>query len=108
MYHELTSAQKRRRRTNVVLAGVCVVLVIVLIALVFNIAQINGRTQGAHALRESILNSAMQCAAVEGAYPSTLAHLEENYGLRINHDDFIVQYEIFAENVVPSVVVTPR
>ena len=66
------------------------------------------KTQGAVALRDSILASAKQCCAIEGSYPSSLEHLEESYGLTINHDDYVITYECFADNVMPSVVVTPR
>lgn len=54
------------------------------------------------------LRAAAQCCAVEGAYPHTLRHLEEHYGLTVNHDDYAITYEAFASNVVPSVVVVPR
>lgn len=60
------------------------------------------------ALRDSILASAKQCCAIEGSYPSSLEHLEESYGLTINHDDYVITYECFADNIMPSVVVTPR
>ncbi len=64
--------------------------------------------QAALAVRESILESAKQCCAVEGSYPFDLEHLEKDYGLTINHDDYIITYQAFASNVVPSVVVVPR
>ena len=66
------------------------------------------RRAGAAALRDSILASAKQCCAIEGSYPSSLEHLEESYGLTINHDDYVITYECFADNIMPSVVVTPR
>ena len=66
------------------------------------------REQGAAALHDTILNSAKQCCAIEGSYPKSLKHLEEDYGLTINHNDYIVSYEYFAGNIMPSVVVTPR
>ena len=68
----------------------------------------SAKTQGAVALRDSILASAKQCCAIEGSYPSSLEHLEESYGLTINHDDYVITYECFANNIMPSVVVTPR
>ena len=56
----------------------------------------------------AVLDAAMQCAAVEGAYPARLSYLEEHYGLIVNHQDYAVTYEAFASNVPPSVVVVPR
>ena len=83
MFHEITYTEEKRRRIAIVAA--C-----------------------AAALRESILNAAKQCAAIEGSYPSDLQHLEDDYGLTINHDDYIITYECFADNIVPSVAVAPR
>ncbi len=50
----------------------------------------------------------MQCAAIEGSFPTSLAYLEDNYDLRVNHDDYVVIYEVLASNTAPSVVVMPR
>ena len=59
-------------------------------------------------VRNAILDSAKQCCAIEGSYPSSLEHLEQGYGLRVNRDDYVITYEVFAENIMPSVVVVPR
>ena len=74
----------------------------------YNAACANLREQGAASIRNAILDSAMQCCAIEGSYPASLQHLEDSYGLAINHDEYIVTYEAFADNVVQSVVVVPR
>ena len=66
------------------------------------------REQGALSMRAAIINAAMQCCAIEGAYPMTIGYLEEHYGLRVNRADYVVMYEAFADNVLPSVVVMPR
>ena len=66
------------------------------------------REQGAVALRESVLRSALQCCAVEGSFPTSLEHLEDHYGLVVNEDDYRVMYEWLGDNITPSVVVVPR
>lgn len=66
------------------------------------------REQGAVALQQSVISTAMQCFAIEGAYPQTLEYLEEHYGLSVNHEAYAVTYEAFASNVMPSVAVVPR
>lgn len=108
MYHPRTGqrAQREHRRTTGLLAALVVVVILAFAALPF--LHQNLKEQGAEALRQSILSTAMQCCAVEGAYPSSLRHLEEEYGLSINTEDYQVTYEVFAANVVPSVVVVPR
>ena len=108
MFHEITDAQvAKRRKVRVVIA--CVVVALVLAAwLIVGALQANAREQGALALQNSIIDAAKQCCAIEGSYPSSLEHLEQYYGLSINHDDYVVSYESFAGNVMPTVVVTPR
>lgn len=108
MFHEVTDKElKNRRRGRILLASCIAIALAVVVALTF-VMQTNAREQGATALRESIMTAAKQCCAIEGSYPSSLEHLEKNYGLSINHDDYVVSYESFAGNIMPTVVVTPR
>lgn len=64
--------------------------------------------EAAQAVRSAIWQSAIQCYVVEGVYPPTLEHLEENYGLQINREDFYVVYDVFASNLPPDVTVLPK
>lgn len=108
MYHEVTYDQARQHKIKVIALAVLAVALLVIAIYAAMIAQAHAREQAAVSVRESVLNAAKQCCAVEGSYPSSLAHLESNYGLVINHDDYVVSYEWFADNVLPSVVVTAR
>lgn len=108
MYHERSTKQRKRRRGT---RFVVFVLVLVLAVGGWFAAGAIGqslREQGAVSVRNAILDSAKQCCAIEGSYPSSLEHLENDYGLRVNRDDYVITYEVFAENIVPSVVVVPR
>lgn len=108
MFHEITDADLSRRRKRRILVA-CIVLVIAIAAcLIFGAVQASAREQGALALHDSIMDAAKQCCAIEGNYPSSLEYLEQNYGLSINHDDYLVSYEAFADNIMPTVVVTPK
>ena len=60
------------------------------------------------AIRDAVIRAAVECYAVEGAYPESLTHLEEHYGLLINHSDFIIVYDVFASNLLPQVQVLVR
>lgn len=71
-------------------------------------AQDSARDQSAETVRIAVLSAANQCAAVEGSYPSTIEYLEKHYGLAINTNDYVVNYEAFASNVPPTVTVVPR
>ena len=108
MYHEQTYAQIKRRRVKLLATAIIVVAIAALLVVASLIAQASTREQAALSVRESVLNAAKQCCAVEGSYPSSISLLEEDYGLVINRDDYVVYYEWFADNVLPSVVVTAR
>lgn len=108
MFHELTYKEEGKRKKRRWVIVTVVLIVCVAVVAVAGVARRNARVQGAAALRESILSAAKQCASIEGAYPSSVSHLEESYGLTINHNDYIITYEWFADNIVPSVVVAPR
>lgn len=108
MYREQTTSQLKRRRGRRMVA---LVLALALIAggwLTAGAVEANLREQGAVSVRNAILNSAKQCCAIEGSYPASLEHLESDHGLRVNRDDYVITYEVFAENILPSVVVVPR
>lgn len=64
--------------------------------------------QSRMAIRDAVLRSAVQCYAVEGVYPPSLDYLEQHYALVVNHDAYIVSYEIFASNQLPNVQVLVR
>ena len=60
------------------------------------------------AIKAAVMRSALQCYVVEGAYPAELDYLIENYGLTVNTEDYYVNYEAFAENLPPNVIITHR
>lgn len=61
--------------------------------------------QAAAAIKDTVISRAVQCYVVEGVYPPSLSYLEEKYGLVVNHERFIVTYDIFASNMLPDVSV---
>lgn len=83
-------------------------------ALVLGAALATGRigadldSQGAAALENAVMRSAVQCYAVEGYYPEDLDHLTDHYGLQINHNRYIVVYEAFASNLPPQITVLQK
>ncbi|MCI8360052.1 MAG: hypothetical protein HFE86_01785 [Clostridiales bacterium] len=56
-------------------------------------------------LERAIQKSLTSCYAVEGAYPASLAYLEEHYGLMIDHEKYEVDYQTIGTNIRPSVLV---
>lgn len=59
-------------------------------------------------LRKAIMRAAVQCYALEGQYPPNLAYLSEHYGLALDTENYIIDYQIFASNIMPVVLVLPR
>lgn len=96
----------RRLRGGLVALASLAALLLVVAALM--LASSATRAQGTESVRQAVLSAAMQCCAVEGSYPSTLEHLEDHYGLSVNHNDYVILYEAFASNVAPTITVVPR
>ena len=61
--------------------------------------------EGLRTLNDSILRATVKCYAVEGSYPENIAYLEKNYKIYIDKSRYIVDYEIFASNIMPSIKV---
>lgn len=108
MYHEITTRDKARKRRNRMIAVILACALVGILVVALHFVRMGAREQGAVAMRKSIMDAALRCCAIEGSYPLTLSHLEESYGLRINHNDYIITYEAYATNMAPSVVVIPR
>ena len=56
-------------------------------------------------LRETVLQDAVQCYALEGFYPEDLNYLEEHYGLSYDSKKYVVSYEVIGSNLMPDVTV---
>ena len=65
----------------------------------------SSRAEGLRILEDGIRRAVVTAYAVEGRYPDTLAHIVENYGIHIDTTRYIVDYNIFATNIMPNVAV---
>ncbi len=78
-----------------------------LLVLLFTISLLSTAQQSDE--RESaVLDSALRraivtCYAVEGKYPPSLDYIYKNYGVAVDASRFVVFYDVFAENVMPTV-----
>lgn len=99
-----------RKRHAIAIASAVVVCVLMVLAIgLFSASQQHADTANARQqIKQAVLDSASQCYAIEGSYPSDTAYLEEHYGLQINHDRFIVSYQTIGGNTVPNVEVLVR
>lgn len=51
---------------------------------------------------------AIQCYATEGAYPPNVQYLSDHYGLVLDEDKYIYEYEPVAENIKPIIQIFVR
>ena len=85
--------------------GLILVLAVIFTAVCVPVFQEDIRETGRAAVREAVLRSAVECYS---AYPESLEYLEKHYGLTVNKKEYIVTYEVFADNQLPTVQVLVR
>ena len=68
-------------------------------------AEANSTSEEKRVLEESINKAVVSCYALEGAYPDSIEHLEENYGLVYDKDKYRTMYAVFASNLMPEISV---
>ena len=69
------------------------------------------KTAGAEQLKsvqQAVTRAVVQYYALEGQYPSSLGVLEQRYGLTIDHEKYLVDYQCFAANLMPDITVLER
>lgn len=64
--------------------------------------------EGRQQLETALRRAAVACYAAEGVYPPTLDYLTEHYGVQIEDDQYIVFYDIFANNLMPDITVLEK
>ena len=67
-----------------------------------------GGSQELDMVRDAVKNAALTCYAVEGVYAPDLQYLRDNYQLSYNEEKYIVYYEAFASNLMPTINVLER
>ena len=58
-------------------------------------------------LQNAVIQSAVHCYSVEGAYPESLDYLKKHYGITWDEKKYKVSYVIVAKNIRPAVEVIP-
>jgi hypothetical protein len=62
-------------------------------------------SEGLRIAESSIQRAVINCYASEGKYPPDFEYLKKNYGISIDESKYIVHYNIFANNIMPDIVV---
>lgn len=63
------------------------------------------QTEDLRQLERALRRGCAACYAVEGIYPPDVAYLEERYGVQIDGERYTVHYDVFAENLMPTITV---
>ena len=64
--------------------------------------------EGRQQLEDALRRAAVACYAAEGVYPPSLDYIREHYGVETESEDYIVFYEVFAENLMPDITVLEK
>lgn len=59
-------------------------------------------------VQDAVRRAVVTCYAAEGAYPDSLDYLKSRYGLVYDEDEFFVNYDAFASNLMPDIIVTRK
>ncbi len=88
-----------------ILSVVLIILFIVYLYFAVDSAQERNDSEKYNILSDAIIRSAVQCYAIEGFYPPNVEYLENNYGLVVDHNKYVISYSVFASNIMPDVEV---
>jgi hypothetical protein len=71
----------------------------------FQFVDINGaqREEQLFIQQRAIERAAVMCYALEGSFPPNVVYLEDNYGLIIDRNKFIVRYTAYGSNIKPDI-----
>lgn len=105
----MNSMKRRREKTAAVLKALLLPIggaaaVLCLLAAVSNL-RTGSSAEGRRQLEDTIRRDVVTCYATEGVYPPSIAYLEQHYGLQIDRKHYTVDYDIFADNLMPDITV---
>jgi hypothetical protein len=92
-----------KTRTKLICFLVAVVLVVALVIGGFGWFSRQLEGDRSSYIAAAIQRDAVQCYAVEGSYPTSLAYLEQNYGLSIDATRYNVYYQFMGANLLPQI-----
>lgn len=68
----------------------------------------NRQAEGRQQLEAVLRRTAAACYAAEGFYPPSLEYMREHYGLEFDEGQYMVDYQVFASNLMPDITVLDR
>lgn len=94
------------RWKGIIITVVLFVAVILLVTLLLGQTGQTADKEQTALLEAAIRNAAVTHYAIEGQYPTSLAQIIDLYGVIVDEDRFLVRYDAFASNVMPTLSVT--
>jgi len=70
-----------------------------------NKTEVSSEAEGRRILSDSIFRSTVKCYAIEGRYPESIEYVKKKYGIIVDDSKYVVDYEIFASNIMPLIKV---
>ncbi|MFA9424149.1 MAG: hypothetical protein ACERLG_11255 [Sedimentibacter sp.] len=92
-----------KKRKFEILTVIIIVLFIGYLYFAVGKAKVGNEEERYNILSDAIVRSAVQCYAIEGFYPPNIQYLESNYGLVVDHDKYVISYNVFASNIIPDI-----
>ena len=99
---------KREKSYELVLAVAVFALVLGLLYAGIGNTATRSKDEGRERLEDAVRRAVVQCYAIEGMYPPDIDYLKDNYGLVVNEKEYIVDYQIFASNIMPSITILEK
>ena len=97
-----------RRGKKDIAAGIAFVALIVGFILLVNSITTTSDLKETEMVYDAVKNAALTCYAAEGSYPENLQYLRDHYKLAYNQEKFVVEYDAFASNLMPTINVLER
>ena len=97
----------RWNKKDIAAGAAFIALIVGFLVMVGQITNTND-TQETQLVYDAVKNAALTCYAAEGSYPESLDYLRDHYRLAYNQERFIVEYDAFASNLMPTINVLER
>ena len=83
------------------------VFILMIGMLLFGVSSVTKETaqKEQESLQNAVIQSAVHCYSVEGAYPESLTYLKKHYGITWNEKKYKISYGVVAKNIRPEVQV---
>lgn len=101
-------AKRKRGYAGLVLPALIFLTVLTVFIRGVHTGSVAAREEQRTALYNAIVRATVHCYAIEGEYPMDVAYLEENYGIYVDRSKYIVSYDAFASNIMPTIQVLDK